>query len=69
MKFKYIDYVEIDNENVIDAIKQEFNPEEIFSKDELLSFIAENYSPSEVFTESQLQEWAEFNGYDIVAKY
>ncbi len=48
---------------VIDWIKDNLEPDDVFDDDELIEWTRKNASPDDVFDSDTLGEWAEDNGY------
>jgi len=50
-------------EAAIQFVKDNFDPDDIFSEKVLLEHVARSKMPADVFTEKELSEWAEENGF------
>lgn len=65
MKFYDVDVseIDIDDDKVLEALKEDFGIDDIFDEDEIIKHIKKNYVPDKVFMESDLDDWATENGY------
>ncbi len=50
-------------DTVIDWIKENLNPDDVFDADIIDSWCGENSTPDDVFSDGALGRWAENNGY------
>ena len=50
-------------DQILDWVKGEVDPVELYGDGDLLDYVKENYSPQDVFSDSDLSDWAFENGY------
>ena len=50
-------------ETILDAVRSEFDWDEVFNRTDIFDEISKDYDPDNIFTKSQLETWAECNGY------
>jgi len=49
--------------DILEWIKENMEPVEVFGKEELKTHINDNFTPDEMFNDRELGEWAEDNSY------
>lgn len=50
--------------DVIDAIANNLEVDQVFDQDEIVDYVKANLSPEDVFGRSALEEWARENGWE-----
>ena len=55
--------ITFDGDAVIEWVKENYNPSDVFDERELKSHVRENWTPEQIYTEGELAEWARLNGW------